>query len=42
MEILQALAYLVIRVIFFGFIAFVAIKLGIAYRKKKDLKGNDK
>lgn len=42
MAILQAFGGLVVKVIFFGCIAFLGIKLGIAYRKKKDLNKNDK
>lgn len=42
MAILQAFGGLVIKVVFFGCIAFLGIKFGIAYRKKKDLEKNDK
>ena len=42
MPVLEALIGLIIRVLFFGCIAFMGIKLGIAYRKKKDLNKNDK
>ena len=42
MAVLQALLGLILRVLFFGCIAFFGVKFGIAYRTKKDLEGNGK
>ena len=42
MTVLGALGKLILKMIFYGAIAFVAINLGVAFRKKKDAEKNGK